>query len=193
MTRLVVASTNAHKVGEIRTVLGAMESWQVVPLPPDLDEAEETGQTFLENAIQKAEFYSRACPDWTVADDSGISVDALDGAPGIHSARYAPDDGARNRKLLAALEEVPEEERGAEFVCALAVARGGRSEWTVEGRIRGVIAHQPAGDNGFGYDPIFLLPELGRTMGEIPPDHKNRISHRGRALASLKDYLETLA
>ena len=192
MERLVVASTNAHKVLEIRTVLDTLESWQVAQLPPGLEEPDETGHTFLVNAIQKAEFYSRACPDWAVADDSGIAVDALGGAPGVHSARYAPDDEARNRKLLAALEGVPDGGRGAEFVCALAVAREGKIAWTVEQRIRGVIARAPAGRNGFGYDPIFRLPELDRTMGEIAPEHKNRISHRGLALASLLDYLAML-
>ena len=192
MKRLVVASTNAHKVLEIRTVLNTLESCQVAQLPPGLGEPDETGHTFLENAILKAEYYSRVCPDWAVADDSGIAVDALGGAPGVHSARYAPDDEARNRKLLAALENVPDEGRGAEFVCALAIGRGGKIAWTVEQRVRGVITHAPAGRNGFGYDPIFRLPELDRTMGEIAPEHKNRISHRGRALASLLEYLAAL-
>ncbi len=192
MERLVVASTNAHKVLEIRTVLETLESWQIAALPPGLGEPVETGRTFIENAVQKAEFYSRACPDWAVADDSGIAVDALGGAPGVHSARYAPDDEARNRKLLAALEGVADKDRGAEFVCALAIAREGKIAWTVEQRVRGVIAHAPVGRNGFGYDPIFRLPELDQTMGEIAPEHKNRISHRGRALASLLEYLATL-
>ena len=124
-----------------------------------------------------------------MADDSGLAVDFLGGRPGIYSARYASTDSERNEKLLTELRDVPDTQRGAQFVCALALARDGRLEWKVEESVAGQIVEEPAGLNGFGYDPLFLLPGLGRTMSEIDPAIKNRISHRGRALAHLLAHL----
>ena len=188
--RLVVASRNSGKVSEIRAVLSPLSQWQVERLPPDAPDAEETGATFLENAALKARFYGELLGGWTVADDSGLEVDALGGRPGIHSARYAPTDTQRNAKLLAELREVHDDLRTARFVCALALALNGEVLWTVEEQVSGRIAAEPAGGQGFGYDPVFLLPDLGQTMGEIPPGLKNRLSHRGRALARLLAHLE---
>ncbi len=192
MRRLIVASKNPGKSSEIQTILEPLHDWQAEPLPAESPGCDETGSTFMENASQKAEFYSLRIPELTVADDSGLVVDALDGRPGIYSARFAPTDEARNKKLLEELKGVPEEKRTAEFVCALALARSGKVIWTVEERVRGRIGTEPAGSNGFGYDPIFWTPEFGKTMGELEPEVKNRISHRGRALARLKEYLARL-
>lgn len=189
MQVLIVASKNPGKAREIRTMLAPMSNWEVIPLPPDAPDIEETGATFVENAFLKAEFYSAHFGGWSVADDSGLEVDFLNGRPGIHSARYAPTDSERNEKLLTELRDIPEVHRGARFVCALALARDGKVEWHVEEHVNGVIADEPTGMNGFGYDPLFLLPDLGRTMGEIDPAIKNRISHRGRALARLLGHL----
>ena len=192
MKRLIVASTNTGKAREIQTILAPLDAWQVASIGTDLPDVEETGSTFIENAGQKAEFYSRITNELTVADDSGLVVDALGGRPGIYSARYAPTDAERNKRLLEELVDTPDAERTAAFVCALALALAGTVIWSVEERVRGRIAVKPAGSEGFGYDPIFFAPEFGRTMGELEPEVKNRISHRGRSLAQLKEYLETL-
>ena len=191
MRRLVVASTNPGKTREIRTLLQSLQAWAVEPLQSNIPEIEEIGSTFLENAIQKAEYYSRSIDGWIVADDSGLVVDALDGRPGIYSARYAPTDQERNRKLLHELENVRDAERKARFVCALALAWAGRTVWSIEERLEGRIALAPAGEHGFGYDPVFWIPEFGQTMGQLKPEVKNRISHRGLALARLREHLET--
>ncbi len=192
MKRLIVASTNTGKAREIQTILAPLDAWQVASIGTDLPDVEETGSTFIENAGQKAEFYSRITNELTVSDDSGLVVDALGGRPGIYSARYAPTDAERNKRLLEELVDTPDAERTAAFVCALALALAGTVIWSVEERVRGRIAVKPAGSEGFGYDPIFFAPEFGRTMGELEPEVKNRISHRGRSLARLKEYLETL-
>lgn len=192
MKTLVVASKNAGKTAEIRAVLAALEDWNVEPLPPGTPELEETGSTFLENAVRKAESYGDRLGGWTVADDSGLEVAALDHRPGIRSARYAPTDAERNRKLLSELAGIAPDGRTAEFVCALALAHEGQIVWRVEERVSGRIAAAPAGENGFGYDPVFFLPELGRTMGELSPEVKNRISHRGRALHRLLGHLRQI-
>jgi len=190
MRRLIVASKNPKKTAEIRAVLAPLEEWEVLSLPEDAPDTEETGATFLENAAGKAEFYGSRLGGWTVADDSGLEVAALGGRPGIRSARYAPTDAERNRRLLAELTGVPDPERGAQFVCAMALALDGRVRWTAEERVAGRIAGAPAGQNGFGYDPVFLVPGIEKTMAELEPAEKNRISHRGRALARLLAHLE---
>ncbi len=189
MTRkLLVATHNQGKVREYRALLG--------DLPLDVTyldaegitvDVEETGTTFAENAILKARFYAGFSGLWTWADDSGLVVDALGGAPGVYSARYAgpgASDADRYRKLLAALAAVPWAERTARFCCTGALARpaaaGGLVE-TADGACEGVIAFGPAGDNGFGYDPVFYMPEHGATMAQLDAEVKNRISHRARA------------
>ena len=193
MRSLVVASRNPGKAKEIAAVLESLADWKVESLPEGIPDVEETGSTFLENAALKAEYYSRVIDRWCVADDSGLVVAALDGRPGIYSARYAPDDDQRNQRLLGELKEVPAGKRSARFVCALALARNGGSTWTVEGRVDGQIALGLTGACGFGYDPLFWVPEFGKTMGELKPEVKNRISHRGLALAKLKQHLEAQA
>lgn len=194
LKQLTVASTNPGKVGEIRTVLTGLRAWSVLPLPEDLPPVDETGETFLENAILKAEAYSRILGDsagWVVADDSGIVVDALDGRPGIFSGRYAENDELRNKKLLGELEGVRGDRRSAHFVCTLVLAKQGKALWSTEGRVDGMIAVEPVGRNGFGFDPVFYLPDRELTMGQLPPETKNQISHRGRALAELRRHLES--
>jgi len=169
-------------------------------------EPEETGETFAQNARDKALYYARATGRWCLADDSGLEVDALNGAPGVRSARYSgqaagpdPDrksvDRANNSKLLAALEGVRDAERTARFVCHLALADPQKVLIEAHGTVEGLIASKPAGDNGFGYDPLFYLPDHGCTAAQLPPQAKNRISHRGKAVRRfaelLREYLVT--
>jgi XTP/dITP diphosphohydrolase len=192
MPRLVIATTNPGKVIEIQAALGDVPSWSVEPIPSDAPSIEETGATFLENAILKAEHYSNLVDQLTLADDSGLCVDALGGRPGVHSARYAPDPPSRIKRILQEMTPIPDGKRQAVFYCALALARGGRTIWTVQGEISGVIAHAAAGTGGFGYDPVFLLPELNRTMGEMSTEFKNQHSARGKAVAELRKFLMSL-
>ncbi|MFW6155032.1 MAG: RdgB/HAM1 family non-canonical purine NTP pyrophosphatase [Planctomycetota bacterium] len=190
---LVVATGNPGKLREIRQSLGALpvRVLGLRDLPP-IDEPDETGETFAANARDKARYYARATGRWCVADDSGLVVDALGGRPGVYSARYAADrcdpvagrdvlDAANNAKLLDALAEVPDEQRTARFVCVLALADSERILIETTGTVEGRIAHAERGDNGFGYDPLFLLPDRGVTTAELPPEQKNAISHRGQA------------
>jgi len=166
----------------------------------DIAEPEETGTTFAQNAREKAMYYAGATNQWCLADDSGLQVDALDGAPGIHSARYSSDivdpnadrrtiDQTNNAKLLGALENVDDELRGARFVCCLALAGPEGVLLEASGTFEGVIARGPSGDNGFGYDPLFYLPQHGCTAAELPPEKKNLISHRGRAVRRFVELL----
>lgn len=167
-----------------------------------IPEPEETGLTFADNAALKARYYSKATGLWTLADDSGLEVDALNGDPGVRSARYAdeiPDDAPRavrdpanNKKLIRLLSGVPDTQRTARFRCSLALADGDRILATADGAIEGRIIDTPRGDNGFGYDPHFLVVELDRTTAEIESTHKNEISHRGRALRVMCERLRTL-
>jgi XTP/dITP diphosphohydrolase len=187
--RLVLATTNAGKVIEIRSALGELPNWSLEPLPAGIDSIEETADTFLANAILKAEHYSKFVDAWTLADDSGLRVDALGGRPGVHSARYAPDPPSRIQRLLGEMKSIPNGKRDGIFYCALALADGGKVIWTVERHVTGVIAHAPSGSEGFGYDPVFLLPELSRTMADLGTEDKNRLSARGKALAELRKFL----
>ena len=155
-------------------------------------EPDETGRTFRANAVLKATAYARHLKCWALADDSGLAVDALGGQPGVHSARFAELAGAgrgdadNNAHLLRLLGQVPDERRTARFICVLALADPRGVIWyTAEGAVEGRIAHEPRGTNGFGYDPLFLLPELGRTTAELEPDQKHALSHRGQALRRL--------
>src|SRR5215510_955655 len=157
MKKLIVATTNAGKVIEIRSGLGEIPGWVVEPIPADTPSIEETGETFLENAILKAEHYSRFTAELTLADDSGLCVTALGGRPGVHSARYADSVNARIQRLLNEMQSVPDTPRDAVFYCALALARSGKTVWTVQEHVEGVIAHSPSGTEGFGYDPVFFL------------------------------------
>lgn len=189
MKRLVAGTTNSHKVHEIRSALRTLSGWTVEALPAGVPDVDETGSTFLENAIQKAIHFSLHVDGLILADDSGLCVDALDGRPGIRSARYAEDAQSRIARLLGEMEHVADAQRSARFVCALALARTGRLIHTVEAEVAGRITRTPSGGHGFGYDPVFYLPELGRTMAELTTEEKQMISHRGLALAELVKHL----
>jgi len=193
--KLLVATSNAGKLVEIREIVAGVRlelvSLRDLRLPPP----DETGDTFHANAAQKATISARQSGLWTLADDSGLCVEALGGAPGVHSARYAPTDEERRAKLLRALHGVPEEKRGAHFFCAVALSPpDGERILQAEGRVEGSIAFAERGTNGFGYDPIFLPAETpGHTLAELGSSEKNRLSHRGRALQRLRPVLERLA
>lgn len=183
---IVLATTNPGKLREVQAVLdvgGAqLKSLSDFPTYP---EPVEDGTTFAANAALKACYYSRMTGHWALADDSGLVVDALDGAPGILSARYAGtqgDDQANNAKLVRAMVGVPDDRRSARFRCAVALSDGQNVLATAEGVIEGRIIDHPRGSNGFGYDPHFLVPDLGLTTAELSPEEKNRRSHRGQAL-----------
>lgn len=185
----VVATSNPGKLREFRAIFDAYGLELIAKDEAGvLEDPEETGTTFEENALIKARACAAACGLPTVADDSGMTVDALGGAPGIYSARYA-EPGHRKERVLRELENVPDEERGGAFYCAIACVIPGVCEFTVSGECRGLIAHEPAGLGGFGYDPIFFVPEYGKTFGEIPAEIKNQISHRALALAALREKL----
>ena len=196
-TTIVLASRNAKKLGELRELL-APGSLNVVSVGdfPDVPEVVEDGTTFAENAAKKATQTARYLQQWALGEDSGLMVDALDGAPGIYSARYSgPDatDERNNQKLIEALSGVPPHKRGAGYVCSIAVADPqGEVQLTVEQRCRGRISEEPRGTNGFGYDPYFLIPEYHRTFGELSPVVKRQLSHRGRALRQLVPALTKL-
>lgn len=193
--RILVATRNAGKVREFALALEP-EGFEVVGMEAfdDPGEIEETGHTFEANARLKAEGYSAHTDMLVVADDSGIEVDALDGAPGVQSARYGGpglDDEGRTRLLLQDLEGVPDERRAARFRCVLALARDGRTLATFDGAIEGRINHAPVGENGFGYDPVFFHPPSGCTTAQLAPSDKQRVSHRGQAIAALLDALRS--
>lgn len=196
LRRLLVATTNPGKLREIRRVFADLGlDWVTLADGGGLPEVVEDGDTFEANARKKALHYAALTGRWTLADDSGLEVDALGGLPGVHSARFAgpaQDAAANNAKLLAALKDVPTARRTARFRCAMAVAVGERVVATAAGQVEGLIIDEPRGRNGFGYDPYFLLPELGCTAAELEPDHKNRISHRGQALRAIRPPLEAL-
>lgn len=192
--RLLIATRNAGKVREYDDLLDGLglELCGLNDIGLE-DEVDETGQTFDENARLKATAYCHASNLLTLADDSGLEVEALGGAPGVLSARCAgkgASDADRIRKLLAALDGVPQEERAARFRCVIALAwPDGRVE-TFEGQCAGRIAFEPKGTNGFGFDPVFYMPEFGCTMAELPMAVKNRVSHRARAAALARDRLK---
>jgi XTP/dITP diphosphohydrolase len=188
--RLYCATTNRGKLREFQLAFDS--SFDVQPLPglTSIPVCEETGATFEENAIQKALYYSKHCDGLLFVDDSGIEVDALNGAPGAYSARFAgPDatDEANNRLVLERMRGVAD--RTARFVCVVALAESGRLVHTFRGAVEGQLTEAPRGSNGFGYDPLFFYPPFGCTFGEAPLDRKMEVSHRARALRALRDYL----
>jgi len=178
---LLVATSNPGKAAEIAQIL---KGFRVITLAdiPALPEVEEDGETFLQNALLKARYYSDATGELTMADDSGLEVDALDGAPGVRSSRFAATDEDRIAKLLGLMEDVPDGSRSARFVCAIAIVDPEGVTVTAEGEVEGSITRAPRGTNGFGYDPVFLVDDTGLTMAELPSEVKNSISHRGKAL-----------
>jgi XTP/dITP diphosphohydrolase len=202
--RLILATRNPGKVREIRSALGALPVETLdLSAYPQLAEPEETGATFADNARQKALYYAGATGLWCLADDSGLEVDAIDGQPGVYSARFAAGqcqggatraviDAANNRKLLAMLKDVPDEKRTARFVCHLAMAGPKRVMLEAADKVEGRIGHEEQGSNGFGYDPLFYMPELGCTTAQLTQDQKNQISHRGKAVRRFVQSLREL-
>jgi XTP/dITP diphosphohydrolase len=189
--RVVIATTNPGKLRELKEIAQGKSSVEFVLAPEDFS-VDETGSTFVENAVLKARAAAEATGLMAVADDSGIEVDALDGRPGIHSARYCEgSDRERRLKLLEDVKEVPPGKRGAAFVCAMAVCvPTGQTVFTTLNRWEGELGFVEKGENGFGYDPIFMLPTLGKTSAEISPEDKNRISHRGQAFEQVLKFLQ---
>ena len=189
MKKLIVGSRNEGKIKEIRAALAGL-SFEVTGLPDaGIPDAEETGMTFQENAVIKAKYYSQHTGEYCLADDSGLEVDALGGAPGIYSARYAGEnatDADNNRKLLHSLAEVPAEQRTARFRSVLALAGPDGSLLLADGVCEGVLLTKKRGAGGFGYDPLFYMPEHGKTLSEMTLAEKNAVSHRGNALRSFK-------
>ena len=188
MRTLLVATSSAHKLAELQRLFGGLPlTLRTLSDVKIADEAPESGKTFEENALQKAHFYAEASGEWTLADDSGLEVDALHGAPGVYTRRYAgpnATDQQNYEKLLGELRGVPRELRSARFVCCMALvdpALGGRAPRTFRGERRGHITEVPRGTGGFGYDPIFEVD--GRTMAERSPAEKDQLSHRGAAAA----------
>ncbi len=199
MMKLILATRNQHKIEEIKKIL-ADSQIEILTLEdfPDVPEVEETGKTLEENAVLKAKAVYNATGIPALADDSGLEVDVLDGAPGVMSARFAgpgcpPEaDKDNNLKLLDLLKSVPEEKRGATFRCVVAIALNQDDVRIVEGKVGGFITHKEIGENGFGYDPVFFYPELDKTFAELKPEEKNRISHRGRAFRKVKEMIKKL-
>ncbi len=196
MKKFIIATGNKGKAKEFESMFAPL-GYQVLTLH-DLEGAvdvEETGSTFEENAILKAESLCEQFQTMVIADDSGLMIDALDGRPGVYSARYAGEeksDDANMTKVLEELKDVPKEQRTARFYCALAVARPGEETVTVSGTVEGYIQSERQGEYGFGYDPIFYVPSLKKTMAQLRPEEKNAISHRANALATLKTTLHKL-
>ncbi|MBI4198114.1 MAG: RdgB/HAM1 family non-canonical purine NTP pyrophosphatase [Chloroflexi bacterium] len=196
--KLLIASNNQGKIKEYQVLLEGLSMGVTWPVKEGIQEQpEETGVTFEENALIKARFFARLAPScWVIGDDSGLEVDALGGEPGVRSARYAGPDASeadRNRLLLSKLQGVPWERRTARFVCVIALVRPGGAESTFTGVCNGNIAFEPKGGVGFGYDPVFYAPELGKTFGELDLAVKNRLSHRGLAGTKLIEALSRLA
>jgi len=191
MPALIFATRNEGKVREMEALL-AGSAWSLERLPEEIGEARETGATFAANAREKALFAAARLPYPVLADDSGLQIDALAGEPGVRSARYIDPDldpAARNRAVLDKLREVPDPQRTARFVCHLVLAHDGAIVHEVTGTCKGTIARQPRGDGGFGYDPIFIVPDLGRTFAEISREEKSARSHRGVAARAMAAFL----
>ena len=191
--RIIFATGNQHKMAEIRQILGDLPveilSMKEAGISVDIV---EDGTTFEENAWIKAQAVAACCDDIVLADDSGLEIDYLNKEPGIYSARYAGEDTSyeiKNQMLLNRLQGVPREKRTARFVCAIAAAVPGQEPIVVRGTIEGYIGDRPAGENGFGYDPIFYVPDLDCSTAELSPEEKNARSHRGNALRMMRERL----
>jgi XTP/dITP diphosphohydrolase len=197
---LLIATGNPGKAAEFRQMLETSDlHWVDLSQMPPAPEVAETGRTFRANACLKASAYARHYDMWTLADDSGLEVDALDGAPGVYSARWAAmngagqGDAANNALLLTQLRDVPEEKRTARFVCVLSLSDPqGRILLTTRDTVEGRIIHEPRGTNGFGYDPLFFVAEKAKTTAELSPDEKHAISHRGKALRAMKTLMDRI-
>ncbi|MCX7920182.1 MAG: XTP/dITP diphosphatase [bacterium] len=191
--KLVIATRNIGKLAEIKELLQGLD-FEIKTLAdyPEFGELPEDGTTFIENATKKAITVAKLTGHLTLADDSGLEVTVLGGAPGIKSARYAKNDVERNKKLLDALKLIPWEQRTARFVCAIAIVQPNGNIQTVQETCDGFIAFEPQGTNGFGFDPIFYYPPLGKTFAELSRTEKSKYSHRGKALRAARKILEQL-
>lgn len=193
MKKLIFATGNENKMKEIRMILGDLD-YEILSMKEagiDVDIVED-GKTFEENAMIKAKAISKIANCLVLADDSGLEVDYMDKQPGIMSARWMGEDTSyriKNQKIIDNLEGVPKEQRTARFVCAIAAAFPDGKVITKRGTIEGIIGYEERGENGFGYDPIFFVPEFGKTTAELSPEEKNKISHRGKALRMMKPEL----
>ncbi|MFW6281120.1 MAG: XTP/dITP diphosphatase [Halanaerobium sp.] len=195
MTKIIIASGNKHKIEEIKAFFKGLKlDFSALPEDKKLAEVIENGKSYKENALKKARQRAEELNKIIIADDSGLSVDYLDGAPGIYSARFGGEDlndEEKYLKILSILNGVPQEKRKAAFISAVALVDPFKNEeFVVEGSCKGIIAEKPSGANGFGYDPIFYLPEYDKTMAEISQKEKNKISHRAQALKKIKDVLK---
>lgn len=194
METVIIASTNQGKLKEFKELMKGL-SVEVKSLKdfPEIGDIEENGASFAENAYIKAKAVFDATGCLSIADDSGLEVDALDGAPGIYSARYAGEeknDTANNEKLLSEMNVFSDENRGAQFHCAIVAIDRNGTRYDAEGIVRGRILRAPQGENGFGYDPLFYIEEFGRTTAELSMDEKNKISHRGQAVRQIVEILK---
>jgi XTP/dITP diphosphohydrolase len=198
--KILVATTNPGKIAELMAMLGDNIEWLGLSHFKGVAEIQEDGATFAENTRRKSLGYARATGFWTIADDSGLMVDALGGAPGVKSARFSETksddrkmiDRQNVAKVLKLLKDVPAEKRGARFVCRLCLASPGEILVETEGTLEGVIAEKEIGENGFGYDPVFFVPQLNKTVAQLTREEKNAISHRGNAIRKLKPLLDKL-
>lgn len=203
--KILVATTNPGKLKELAALLGHVGDgiqWLTLKDFPGIPEVVEDGLTFAENARKKAAGYAKTTGLWTLADDSGLVIDALDGKPGVYSARYAAEecdsqdrkemDRCNYKKVLAKMQNVPEDKRAARFMCHVCLASPDNILLEATGSVEGVIGNVPAGDNGFGYDPIFYIPPLRKTAAELDDEQKNQISHRGNAIRNFKPLFERL-
>ena len=198
--KLLIATTNPGKIREFQEMLGQTGiDFTDLSNYPAGEPVEETGHTFRANACLKASYYAAALNSWAMADDSGLVVDALGDKPGVLSARWAAinnagaGDAANNALLLIQLEDVPDAQRTARFMCVLALADpAGRTVLTAQDAVEGVMLRAPRGANGFGYDPLFFITEMGKTTAELSPDQKHAISHRGKALRRMRELMQRL-
>lgn len=192
--KIIFATGNKDKIKEIRAIFGDRVEEVLTMKEAGIDiDIEENGTTFLENALIKARSVAAHCDAIVMADDSGLVIDALNGEPGVYSARYLGRDTSyheKNQNLLERLAEKEGEERSARFVCAIAAVMPDGREFTSEKTMEGQIGYEEKGENGFGYDPIFFLPEYGKYSAELAPEEKNRISHRGKALRDMEEQLK---
>lgn len=192
--KIVLATNNRDKIREIKNILSDLSA-EILTLEdfPNFPKIKETGKTLEENAILKATSIYQFTGLPSLADDSGLEVDALNGAPGVLSSRFAGKHCSyqdNNRKLLSLMKNIPWEKRGATFVCAVAIAKGIDDIKTVRGEVRGIIAYEEKGENGFGYDPVFYLPHLDKTFAQLPLEEKNKISHRAQAFTKAKELIQ---
>ena len=191
--RIVLATNNKDKIKEISRILSGLPA-EVLTLEdfPGFPKVEETGKTLEENAILKAETVFRFTQLSSLADDSGLEVEVLNGAPGVLSSRFAGEHCSyqdNNRKLLSLMKDVPPEKRGAKFVCVVVITKGVDQITTIRGEIKGVITEEEKGENGFGYDPVFFIPQLNRTFAQLTLEEKNRFSHRAQAFTKARELI----